>query len=88
LTPKRNGPDAADTATMPTSAQTGASAMTPSLPAWLPRRLMGVNETAELLQQSPRQVWRLISDGRLRVFRLGRSVRVSPEAIAEFLGVL
>jgi excisionase family DNA binding protein len=61
--------------------------MTSSLPAWIPPRLMSVPEAAEILQQSPRQVWRLIADGRLRVIRLGRSVRVSPEAIAEFLGI-
>jgi excisionase family DNA binding protein len=60
----------------------------PSLPDWLPRRLMTVAEAAELLQQSPRQVWRLIADGRLQVTRVGRSVRVTPEAIAALLGLV
>jgi excisionase family DNA binding protein len=60
----------------------------PSMPDWLPRRLMTVIEAAELLQQSPRQVWRLIADGRLRVTRVGRSVRVTPEAIAALLGLV
>jgi excisionase family DNA binding protein len=60
----------------------------PSLPDWLPRRLMTVPETAEVLQQSPRQVWRLIADGRLQVKRVGRSVRVTPEAVAALLGLI
>jgi excisionase family DNA binding protein len=59
----------------------------PSLADWLPRRLMTVAEAAELLQQSPRQVWRLIADGRLQATRVGRSVRVTPEAIAALLGL-
>ena len=63
--------------------------MTPrSLPDWIPRRLMTVDEAAELLQLSIRQTWRLISDGRLQVKRLGRSVRVTPEAIAALLGLI
>ncbi len=55
---------------------------------WLPRRLLTVPETAEVLQQSPRQVWRLIADGRLQVKRVGRSVRVTPEALAALLGLI
>jgi excisionase family DNA binding protein len=63
--------------------------MTPrSLPDWIPRRLMTVDEAAELLQLSIRQTWRLIADGRLQVKRLGRSVRVTPEAIAALLGLI
>ncbi len=58
------------------------------LPDWLPRRLLTVPETAEVLQQSPRQVWRLIADGRLQVKRVGRSVRVTPEALAALLGLI
>jgi excisionase family DNA binding protein len=59
-----------------------------SLPDWIPRRLMTVDEAAELLQLSTRQTWRLIADGRLQVKRLGRSVRVTPEAIAALLGLI
>jgi excisionase family DNA binding protein len=63
--------------------------MTPrSLPDWIPRRLMTVDEAAELLQLSTRQTWRLIADGRLRVKRVGRSVRVTPESIAALLGLI
>jgi excisionase family DNA binding protein len=63
--------------------------MTPrSLPDWIPRRLMTVDEAAELLQLSTRQTWRLIADGRLQVKRVGRSVRVTPEAIAALLGLI
>jgi excisionase family DNA binding protein len=57
------------------------------LPEWLPRRMMTVDEVAELLQQSPRQVRRYIADGRLAAAKAGSSVRVTPEAIATFLGL-
>jgi len=58
------------------------------LPDWIPRRLVTVPELAELLQQSPRQVWRLIADGRLQVTKIGRSTRVTPEAIAALLELM
>ena len=60
----------------------------PSLPDWLPRRLTSVPEISELINQSPRQVWRYVKDGRLEVIRLGGSVRATPEAIARLLGLL
>ena len=60
----------------------------PSLPDWIPRRLVTVPELAELLQQSERQVWRLIADGRLQVRKIGSSTRVTPEAIVELLGLM
>lgn len=60
----------------------------PHLPAWLPRRLMSVPEIAELINQSERQVWRYVKDGRLEVIRLGGSVRATPEAVARLLGLL
>lgn len=62
--------------------------MTSSLPDWISRRLMTVPEIAELLQQSPRQVWRLIADGRLQVMRAGGSTQATPEAVASLLGLL
>jgi excisionase family DNA binding protein len=62
--------------------------ISPPLPDWLPRRLMTVNEVAEIINASPRQVWRLIADGRLQVKRVGRSVRVTPEAVAALLGLI
>jgi len=60
----------------------------PHLPEWLPRRLMSVSEVAEIIDQSPRQVWRYISDGRLQVVRLGNSVKATPEAVALLLGLV
>jgi excisionase family DNA binding protein len=60
----------------------------PSLPDWLPRRLMSVTEVAEILNLSPRQVWRLIADNRLQVKHVGRSVRMTPEAVAALLGLI
>jgi predicted DNA-binding transcriptional regulator AlpA len=60
----------------------------PSMPDWIPRRAMKVREVDELLQQSERQVWRLIADGRLQVHKIGSSTRVTPEAIAALLGLM
>jgi excisionase family DNA binding protein len=60
----------------------------PSLPDWIPRRAMKVPEVAELLQQSERQIWRMIADGRLQVRKIGSSTRVTPEAIAALLGLM
>lgn len=56
-----------------------------SLPPWLPRRLATVPEAAELLQVSVRQLRRLIADGRLPAARVGRAVRLRPEALAALL---
>lgn len=56
-----------------------------SLPLWLPRRLLTVPEAAELLQLSVRQLRRLIADGRLHPTRVGRTVRLRPEALAALL---
>lgn len=60
----------------------------PSLPDWIPRRVMTVPEVAKLLQQSERQVSRLIADGRLQVRKIGSSTRVTPEAFATLLGLM
>jgi excisionase family DNA binding protein len=49
---------------------------------------MTVPEVAELLQQSQRQVWRLIPDRRLQVCKIGSSTRVTPEAIAALLELI
>jgi len=57
-----------------------------SLPPWLPGRLLTVPEAAELLQLSIRQIRRLIDDGRLPAIRLGRAVRLRPEALAALIG--
>jgi excisionase family DNA binding protein len=59
--------------------------MSASVPDWIPQRLMTVNEVAELLQLSPRQVRRLIADRQLEETRVGRSVRISPEALVALL---
>ena len=56
--------------------------MTDPLPEWLPRRLLDVEETADLLRLSPRQVRRMIADGQLQAIKLGRAVRLRPEAVA------
>jgi excisionase family DNA binding protein len=49
---------------------------------------MSIPEIAELINQSERQVWRYVKDGRLEVIRLGGAVRVTPEAVARLLGLL
>ena len=56
-----------------------------SAPDWLPRHLLTVPEASKLLRLSERQLWRLISDGRLRVARIGRRVLIKPESIVELL---
>ena len=50
-----------------------------------PVRLHTIDETAELLNVSPRTVRRLIEAGALRAHRIGRLVRISDEDIAAFL---
>ena len=62
-----------------------AARSTPSLPDWLPRRLMNVDEVAEVLDLSPRQVWRLIAKKKLKNVKIGRTTRVTPEAVAELI---
>jgi excisionase family DNA binding protein len=48
--------------------------------------LLTVRQVAETLQLSSRTVWRLINDERLQVVRIGRSVRVHPDAFAALIG--
>jgi excisionase family DNA binding protein len=50
-----------------------------------PVRLHTIDETAELLNVSPRTVRRLIEAGALRAHRIGRLIRISDEDIAAFL---
>jgi excisionase family DNA binding protein len=45
------------------------------------RPLLTVAEVGELLRLSPRQVRRFIADGRLRVVRLGRAIRIRPQDV-------
>jgi excisionase family DNA binding protein len=55
-----------------------AAASSPSSGGHL-RRLLTVTDVAKLLQLSSRSVRRLIADGRLKVVRLGRTIRIRPE---------
>jgi excisionase family DNA binding protein len=48
-------------------------------------QLRTIDETAEVLNVSPRTVRRLIESGALRVHRLGHLVRISDDDIAAFL---
>jgi excisionase family DNA binding protein len=57
----------------------------PSLPAWLPGRLMTASEAAGLLRVSVRHLRRLIAKGEVEPTRVGGAVRLSPEALAAFL---
>lgn len=49
-----------------------------------PQRSMDTDRAGEILGTSGRQVRRLIAAGELRAFRLGRVLRVTENAIAEF----
>ena len=52
----------------------------PSLPP-----LLTVPEIAAILRVSCRTVWRMVDDGRLPAVRIGRSVRVHPDAVAALM---
>ena len=54
-------------------------------PDWLPPHLLTVPEVSAVLRLSQRQVWRLISDGRLPASRVGRRVLIKPESIVALL---
>ena len=56
-----------------------------AIPTWIPNRLLTVAECADVLRLSVRQTRRLISDGRLRVLRVGRRVLIPPNSIAALL---
>jgi excisionase family DNA binding protein len=47
----------------------------------LSSRLLTIKDVAELLQVSTRTVQRLIDRGELAAVRIGRSVRIRPEAV-------
>ncbi len=47
--------------------------------------LLTVRQVAARLQVSPRTVRRLIGDERLRAIRIGRAVRVHPDAVAALI---
>ena len=49
------------------------------------RALLKVKQVAQLLNCSERQIWRLIQDNRLPVIRIGRSVRIAPDAVDKLL---
>jgi excisionase family DNA binding protein len=66
-------------------ASTAASRTTGTGVRGRPVRLHTIDETAELLNVSPRTVRRLIEAGALRAHRIGRLVRISDEDIAAFL---
>lgn len=50
-----------------------------------PTPLMTVNDVAERLDVSPRSVRRLITEGKIRIYRIRRSIRISE---ADFLNYL
>lgn len=49
-----------------------------------PARSMKLADAAALLQVSDRHLRRLAADGSLRVYRVGRAIRVTETALAEF----
>ena len=48
-------------------------------------RLLTVAEVAHILQVSFRTVRRLIASGALKVIRVGRAIRISPEALHDYV---
>ena len=57
----------------------------PRTPLVPPERLLTIADVADRCQVSSRSVRRWIDDGRLKVIRLGRSVRVSERDLAAFV---
>jgi excisionase family DNA binding protein len=53
----------------------------PKLPRTSRRSLLTADEVAEILNVSTRSVRRLIKDGKLPIVRVGRAVRIRPEAL-------
>jgi excisionase family DNA binding protein len=53
----------------------------PKLPRRSRRSLLTAAEVAEILNVSTRSVRRLIKDGKLPIVRVGRAVRILPEAL-------
>lgn len=51
-----------------------------------PAHLLTAKEVAMILHVSERTVRRLISEKRLRVVRIGRSVRIRPDALEDLTG--
>ncbi|MGA8758692.1 MAG: helix-turn-helix domain-containing protein [Stellaceae bacterium] len=66
---------------------TGDQGDGPSLPPWLPRRLVTLPEAGELLHVSVRDLRRLIAKGEVKPSRVGEGgpVRLSPEALAALI---
>jgi excisionase family DNA binding protein len=57
----------------------------PSAGDILPSRLLTVKEAAERCRSSEKTIWRLIKRKDLRARRVGRSVRIAAEDLAEYL---
>jgi len=68
----------------PTQMAAGNSATAPSDPSHGLQRRLTVTEVANLLAVSIRTVHRLVRDGRLRPFRVGRQLRFSLDEIRRF----
>jgi len=48
-------------------------------------RFLKIQEVAARLQLSPRTIYRLVDDGQLPVYRIGRSVRICLTDLAQFM---
>lgn len=55
------------------------------MPPMEEKLLFRVPEVAEQLQVSSATVYNLIKEGKLQALHIGRSLRVSPKALAEFM---
>lgn len=49
--------------------------------------LYTVDEIAAQLRLHPLTVYRAVKDGRLEAFRIGRSIRITPDALEAFIQV-
>ena len=51
------------------------------------RPLLRIEDVAKRLQVSRSMAWKIVSDGRLRSFRIGRCVRVRPADLERYINV-
>lgn len=57
------------------------------LPCLCTKRLMKVEEVADLLSLSRSKVYELIGEGRLQTVKIGRSLRIENTEVERFIGV-
>ena len=66
----------------------GETRVSVKLPNYGPTLLLTVDETAREMRIARRRVWEMISDGTLPSVKIGRSRRISRQAIEDYVSKL